>query len=298
MIDTPVKQSGRVVRSFYEQNSFPGYEDFDTPNELVQKAQKGVYAKLLDDHIPPGVRVLDAGCGTGQLVLYLSTMNRTVVGIDFSHASLRKGMDFGRRFGWRRAHFAQMDLFNPALQPESFDYVFSNGVLHHTADAAGGFASLCRLVKPGGYVTVGLYNTYGRLFLDLRRVVFRMTRNRFLWLDAFLRKRDMGAEKRRLWFLDQYEHPLETKFTIGDVLRWFRENDIDFVNAIPKIRLGDRLTEGEDLFDKHEPGSSFEHVLRQLGWIFTKGREGGFFIMNGRKREPAGRADARVAASR
>ena len=39
-------------------------------------------------------------------------------------------------------------------------------------------------------------------------------------------------------------------------------------------------------------------AVRQLGWIFTKGREGGFFIMNGRKRELGRRPDARTAAIR
>ena len=64
MINSSVAESGRAVRTFYEANSFPGYEDFDTPVELAQKAQRGVYAKLLDDHIPPGARVLDAGCAS------------------------------------------------------------------------------------------------------------------------------------------------------------------------------------------------------------------------------------------
>jgi SAM-dependent methyltransferase len=61
-----------------------------------------------------------------------------------------------------------MDPFKSCLRAEVFDYVFSNGVLHHTANAFGGFQDLCRVLRPGGFIVIGLYNTYGRLLLGLR----------------------------------------------------------------------------------------------------------------------------------
>lgn len=278
------EEVAQKVRAFYEACSFPGYEEFDTPFDLVEKAGRGIYARLLDEQLPLGVRILDAGCGTGQLTMFLSVLNRPVLGIDFSLASLRKGHAFAERFEQRNARFAQMDLFHPALREGTFDYVFCNGVLHHTADAAGGFRVLCRLLKPNGYIALGLYNTYGRLLLDLRRLVFRLTRNRLVWLDFFMRQRVLGPEKKRIWFLDQYENPHEQKVSVGTVLEWFRRNDIEYINSVPKINVGERFDATERLFERHDPGSRLDHALAQLGWIFTQGREGGFFILIGRKR--------------
>lgn len=275
--------SGKV-RAFYEGCSFPGYEEFETPQDLAQKAETGGYARLLGEQIPFGAKILDAGCGTGQLALYLSMVKASVIGIDFSLASLGKGQRFKERFGLADAHFVQMNLFQLGLRPASFDYVFSNGVLHHTGDARGGFAGLCTLVKPGGYVVIGLYNSYGRLLLDLRRVIFRLTGGRLLWLDYLMRQRTVGEEKKRIWYLDQYQNPHEDTFTVDDVLGWFDENGIAYVNAVPKIVPFERLAPDEKLFEPHPPGSRRDHVLAQLGWIFTKGGEGGFFILIGRKR--------------
>lgn len=272
------------VRAFYEECSFPGYEEFETPFDLIEKARRGIYAKLLDDQLPMGVRVLDAGCGTGQLVIFLSMMNRQVIGIDFSYASLKKGCDFKEKFGLRNAHFVQMDLFNIGFKEESFDYVFCNGVLHHTADAYGGFQILSRLVKRGGYIVIGLYNRYGRLLRDLRWLVFRLTKGRLLWLDFFMRQRSLGEDKKQIWFLDQYQNPHEEKFGVGEVLEWFHRNNIEYINSIPKINLSDRLTVEERLFERHDPGTRLDHLLSQLSWIFTTAREGGFFITIGRKR--------------
>jgi len=93
----------------------------------------------------------------------------------------------------------------------------------------------------------------------------------------------MGDEKKRIWYLDQYKNPHEDKFSVSDVLEWFGKNGIEYVNAVPKIRLGQRFTESDSLFEPQPVGSPFEHLLCQLKWIFTEEREGGFFILIGRK---------------
>ena len=273
---------GRRVRAFYEGCSSPGYEEFDTPQALAERPGSGVYARLLDEQLPLGARVLDAGCGTGQLTLFLSMLGRRVVGIDLSHASLTKGQRFKDQFGLH-AHFAQMDLFRPALREAAFDYVFTNGVLHHTADASGGVRSLLGLLKPGGIIVVGLYNTYGRLLLRLRKLVFRLTGNRALWLDGILRAPGLGGDKKRIWFLDQYAHPHERTFTVDDVIAWFRQAGVEYVSSIPTIRIGHRLTSAESLFTPRPPGTRIDHLVTQLLWVVSQSREGGFFITIGRK---------------
>lgn len=274
---------GKKVRGFYEECSFPGYEECETPFDFVEKANRGIYAKLLQEQLPLGVRILDAGCGTGQLANFLSMVHREVVGIDFSLNSLRKANNFKRNFRLHDVDFAQMDLFSLGFKEKSFDYVFCNGVLHHTADPYGAFQNLCGLIKPRGYITVGLYNPYGRLLLNIRKWIFHLTNGKMTWLDFFMRQKSLGMEKRRIWFMDQYRNPHETTWTVGQVFRWFQQNDIEYINSIPKIRLGDPFTGSDRLFDRHDPGSPFDHFLCQLGWIFSKGREGGFFIMIGRK---------------
>jgi ubiquinone/menaquinone biosynthesis C-methylase UbiE len=249
----------------------------------MEKARQGVYANLLDEVLPSGVRILDAGCGTGQLANFLSMVHRKVVGIDFSFSSLSKANHFKRTFELKNVSFAQMDLFNLGLKPESFDYVFCNGVLHHTADAYAAFQNLCRLVKPRGYITIGLYNTYGRLLLDLRRQMFRLTNGAFKSIDFFMRQRSLSAERKHIWFMDQYKHPHEEKFSVRDVLGWFRKNNIEYVNSIPKIKLGEQFSQNDKLFERQDEGSYLNHLACQLSWIFTEGREGGFFITIGKK---------------
>ena len=47
------------IRAFYEKTPFPDYDEFDSVGSLVSKARRGIFAKLLDDQIPAGARILE-----------------------------------------------------------------------------------------------------------------------------------------------------------------------------------------------------------------------------------------------
>lgn len=271
------------VKDFYEENPFPNYEDFDDIAGLIQKAKKGVFAKLLDEQLPFNIRVLECGCGTGQLSNFLSIAQREVFGVDMSLNSLKLGEAFRERNGLRRAHFLQMNLFNLAFRQEVFHVVISNGVLHHTYDPYLAFQNISKLVKPGGYILVGLYHKYGRLLTDFRRQVFNLSYNNFKFLDGRLVNDKIGATKREIWFADQYQNPHESKHTIGEVLGWFKRTGFEFVRSIPKSNLGSHFSSSEKLFVPEKSGNRLERFLIEISLTFTGTEEGGFFIMVGRK---------------
>jgi SAM-dependent methyltransferase len=169
--------------------------------------------------------------------------------------------------------------------------VLCNGVLHHTADPFGGFVSISRLVKPGGHIVIGLYNTYGRLFTDTRRQLFRLTGGKARWIDPVLRRSGLSTGKRKAWFADQYQHPHESKHDFGEVLEWFRKVGFDFVRGVPALRPDDDGLSGAGLFEPQAPGTPLEHAIVQASEIFAAGqKEGGFFIMIARKPLPAEKA--------
>ncbi len=275
-----------VVKSFYEENPFPNYNAIDSVATLVARAREGLYARLLDEQIPSGARVLDLGCGTGQLANFLGLASRTVVGSDLCLNSLRLGSRFAASQGLRRVAFLQMNLFRPALRPSTFHVVLCNGVLHHTGDPEGGFRSLLRLVLPGGFVVIGLYNRYGRLLQDLRRVIFRASGRRLAWLDPYLRGGRLGAEKVRAWYMDQYRHPHESKHTMGEVLRWFEEEGVDFLAGIPPYRPQEEFDDSFRLFQPHPRGRLLDRARAQARLVRTGNLEGGYFVTIGRKRAP------------
>ena len=243
-----------------------------------------MFARLLDEQAPTGALILECGCGTGQLSNFLSVSNRDTFGTDMCLNSLRLGENFRSDNELNRAHFIQMNLFRPVFKSESFDLVISNGVLHHTADPFRAFESISKLVRPGGYILVGLYHRYGRLITDFRRLVFRAFRDRLTGLDPNLRSDGFGAAKRRAWFMDQYKNPHESKHTIGEVLAWLDRTGFSFVKSIPRSKPFQPFSDRDRLFEPEEPGNALERLVVELGMFFQGSREGGFFIVIGRRK--------------
>lgn len=272
------------MKAFYEETPFPNYDDFDSVASLIDKAEGGMFAKLLGKQVPLHTKILEAGCGTGQLSAFLSVANREVYGADLCLNSLSLGEGFRRKNSLDRLHFLQMNLFQPAFKDESFDLVISNGVLHHTSDPRLAFESIARLVKPGGYILIGLYHKYGRLITDTRRLIFSVAGSSLDFLDPQLRKVRSSGGKWKAWFMDQYNNPHESKHTIAGVLPWFEEEGFDVIKTIPKTKLFSNWSENERLFVRDEIAGPGELLLTELGMITSGSREGGFFIMIGKKR--------------
>jgi len=273
------------VRTFYGEAPFPGYRPRDTLHALRARAEASPLARMLDQAIPEDARVLDLGCGTGQMTLFLAREQRLLVGADLTRASLALARTAARRFGVARALFVETDLRRPGLRPAAFDVVVCLGVLHHTPDPRAAFAAVAKLIRPGGMLVIGLYNAIARLPHRLRRLVARLSGMRLLLADPVLRERRCEPERRRAWLRDQYLHPEEHRHTLGEVQRWFRENEIDYVRTVPPALLGaDPLAEAA-LFTPIEDDWWLERMACQLGWMVTLGAEGGLFVTLGRRRQ-------------
>src|SRR5437016_12150035 len=164
-----------IVRRFYERAPFPDYPPRATLSWLRARAEQSEFARLINRAIPGDARIVEIGCGTGQMSLYLARAHRVVIGADLTRASVRLGQAAARRFGIDRVLFIETDLRYPALKPASFDVVFSSGVLHHTSNPRESFARLASLARPGGLIVLGVYNAFARLPTRMRRVVARLT---------------------------------------------------------------------------------------------------------------------------
>jgi SAM-dependent methyltransferase len=271
------------VKAFYEETPFPNYDNHDSVRLLIEKARQGGYAQALDHSIPYNSTVREVGCGTGQLSNFLGISCRRVVGVDICLNSLNIGERFREKHGLDRVRFVQMNLFRSCFKPEQFDVILCNGVLHHTADPFSGFQGLLPLLKRGGYIGIGLYNRYGRLLTDLRRQVFRLSRGHAKWIDPILRRRMRGEAQSRAWFADQYCHPHESKHTIGEVIQWFDRTGIEFLRGVPSVTPKVMPLDGTNLFTPERRGTTLDHFLVQTREVFAGSREGGYFLMIGRK---------------
>jgi SAM-dependent methyltransferase len=100
----------------------------------------------------PGLKVLDAGCGMGRWLHFARRAGADIVGMDVSPA-----IDVAAAREGDGADFVQADLRWPPFPPDSFDLVYSLGVLHHLEEPLVGVRALAKLVRPGGELRFYVY---------------------------------------------------------------------------------------------------------------------------------------------
>ena len=197
-----------------------------------------------------GKHLLDVGCGMGRFAEVATRWGASVVGVDLSAAAEVAASNLADR------NFAalQADVFALPFALESFDCIYSLGVLHHTPDCERAFKSLPRYLKPGGVIAIWLYSGYNKWyrFSDVYRTFtarmppkalhgfLRLAVPFFYWLDRGLRaiplagqpmagvvhhvfpvNRNPNPEVRILDTFDWYSPKYQSKHTYEQVFRWF-----------------------------------------------------------------------------
>ena len=131
--------------------------------EFFERVEAHRYTK--EWHIPDaadfagarGLRVLEIGCGLGTDGAQFAKAGADYTGIDLTEAATelaRKRFEVSGLPG----EFRVADAENLDFADDSFDLVYSHGVLHHTPDTARAVQEIHRVLKPGGRAIVMLYH--------------------------------------------------------------------------------------------------------------------------------------------
>ena len=167
--------STNKVANFYKDSPFPNYKVSDNKATILEKGDKNILAAQFKKFIGYKKNVLEIGCGTGQLSMYFSIgTNNEVVGLDPTIESLRLAKNFSEQNKIFNIKFVNADIFNDVLKDDFFDFIWCNGVLHHTKDPYGAFKILIKSLKKNGYVLIGLYNKFGRARTLIRKYLYKV----------------------------------------------------------------------------------------------------------------------------
>ena len=123
---------------------------------LLDQAQTLTDLLHHDTRYPAGSTVLEAGCGVGAQTVTLASQSPGAhfTCIDCSEASLAEAEKRVKDAGFRNVTFQRADIFDLPFGPNSFDYVFICFVLEHLPKPGRALASLRRVLRSGGTITV------------------------------------------------------------------------------------------------------------------------------------------------
>ena len=171
------------------------------------------------------------------------------------------------------------------MSTDYFDFIWCNGVLHHTKDPYKAFQIICTCLKKKGYILVGLYNKIGRLRTLIRKYLSKVFGLKFIeYFDPTLRNLKLSENEKKSWINDQYFHPIESLHTLDEVFEWFDRNEIDYIDSIPSADF-ENVQNYLDIFIKKSKGDKYSRLFNQFSMIFNRlGSDGGLFVVIGKKK--------------
>ncbi|MBI2712848.1 MAG: class I SAM-dependent methyltransferase [Rhizobiales bacterium] len=166
---TPIEDDvSQRVRQQYEENPYPRWVHAATANVVL----------TIDEHLrrqfPSApfralgkdgeTDILVAGCGTGRHPIEVARTYKDarVLAVDLSLSSLCYA---GRKTPAEiadRIDYAQADILKLGSIGRTFDLIDASGVLHHMADPLGAWRTLLALLRPNGFMHLGLYSEIAR----------------------------------------------------------------------------------------------------------------------------------------
>ena len=150
-----------------QQRAYRGNDS--SPRARLWRARCASAAATLEHALPPGSRILDVGCGTGELAHRLADSGFQVSGVDLVAEMLEQASDVPSEVEWIHAPFS--DKLAPR---RSFDAVVSLGYLEYQERSGKELVRMHRLLKPGGLLLLSVPNTLSEQFgFGVRRALFR-----------------------------------------------------------------------------------------------------------------------------
>ena len=165
-------QDGGLTNESYWDDYWHRYK---LPSE-VKRRRGGVYLNsildVFDRYLPndPSLSAAELGGAPGQYLAYVRrNLGYRVTSIDFSRIGCQKTIENFRLLGLQ-GEVIEADIFVDLPTDVKFDVVYSLGLIEHFADRVGVVGRHVRLVKPGGYVVLGVPNLRGLYGWFMRRL--------------------------------------------------------------------------------------------------------------------------------
>ena len=263
-----IDRFGFEWRHFRDWGWLTEYPDVPNADErfyggLIKHTQGAFRSKSLfqEDDLRQGHLVLDAGCGNGRFTNQAAQTGAEVIGIDLGWGVYSA---FEHMRSAPNVHIVRGDLFRMPFADETFDRIFSIGVLMHTGNAAAAFDSIARTLHTDGLLVAHVYGrgwlAYEMLDALIRSVTTRLSIEKqmaFARATAATARQLRGGKWRRylyrglFWFInllptehhmfDWWAAPIATHHTQQEVLSWFAKNQLEIMRANPP--LGDPVAE-------------------------------------------------------
>jgi ubiquinone/menaquinone biosynthesis C-methylase UbiE len=261
-----LKPLEQVTGEHYGQlfKSFSSASFWEEPVHLLalRLEKNGIKTSQIQDK-----EVLDAGCGGGRYSVAWRLLGAgCVTGVDVSEVGIANAQHRVSDSGIDHVTFRTGNVLELPFAANTFDVVFSNGVLHHTLSWRKGMAELMRVLKPGGWGWLYLIENPGGLFWDVIEIL------RVILKDEPREKARAALEmlgvpaNRSFYMLDHVMVPINVRLTSFEIEECLTASG---AKDITRLNRGADFDRVERIYQQ-EPFASAKYGIGENRYVFSK----------------------------
>jgi ubiquinone/menaquinone biosynthesis C-methylase UbiE len=132
------------------------YQVDDAWSRAVFARRTGAGAAFFLQHLRPGMRLIDCGCGPGSITVDLAqaVTPGEAIGIDLREEALTHGRQLARDRGLSNVMFQVANVYQLPFPDAAFDAAFAGAVLQHLAAPLAALTEMRRVLTPGGVIGI------------------------------------------------------------------------------------------------------------------------------------------------
>lgn len=174
-----------------------------------------------------GKKLLEVGVGAGSDFLQWVRAGTHATGIDLTHEAIYNVQERLKLYGLSAEELKVADAENLPFKANSFDVVYSWGVIHHSPNTPQCLAEIIRVTKPGGTIKVMVYN---------RRSLFALYR---YLLAGLFKGKPFQSFSKILW--NYQESPGTKAYTFAEVRKMIEPHSVDLIELKATVSQHDLL---------------------------------------------------------
>jgi len=185
-----------------------------------------------------GKKAIDIGCDSGRFSFALEKLGcDKVVGVDYGDKGLEIARLIARKARVKNVNFRKVNILDLPFADNSFDFVFCNGVLHHTQNLPKGIREMVRVAKKGAKIWLYLYGSGGIFWYARKKMPQIMNKIPQEYTIAIL---DMiGMPQNRFIFCDNWYVPIEKHSRDNEIRRILKDCGITKIKRLKHGRSTD-----------------------------------------------------------
>jgi SAM-dependent methyltransferase len=229
----------KINKVYAKKNPSTYLNDYKKIKTFTNNRKNFLHKLKLPSRIFKNSTLIDFGCGSGQNTIVYNILGSNTTLVEYDKQSIKNTVNLFKKFSKSKYKIIKSDIFKYKSN-KKYDFVVSNGVIHHTKDPKKNIDICCKYLKKGGFFILGWGEVYGFFQRNIQRIIlYSISQNRdeiikyskILFRDHLLRSVKFSGRKIDEIIFDTYINPKINAVSLDEIVNLLSKNGLDLYSS-------------------------------------------------------------------